>query len=224
MNMNSDPVFLRKEIAARKGEKKPDFDLDDKSQYFALKRIFDIVISFIFIVAVLSWLAPIIALLIIIDSGGPVFFFQKRVGKRGSVFICYKFRTMILNSDADRLQALPHDKRITFIGNILRRSNLDELPQFFNVLWGDMSVVGPRPHMLKEHLKFESLVPNYNFRDTVKPGITGLSQIAGLEGPANTIMKMHNRVTTDNIYIRNWSLKMDLMIILRTIYKLSGAR
>src|SRR5882724_10662564 len=142
MNMNSDPVFLRKEIAARKGEKKPDFDLDDKSQYFALKRIFDIVISFIFIVAVLSWLAPIIALLIIIDSGGPVFFFQKRVGKRGSVFICYKFRTMILNSDADRLQALPHDKRITFIGNILRRSNLDELPQFFNVLMGDMSIVG----------------------------------------------------------------------------------
>jgi len=196
----------------------------DKISNRIIKRTIDIILAVMVIAGILSWLIPIMAILIKATSRGPVFFLQKRNKQNGAVFTCIKFRSMVVNTVADILPVEENDKRITSVGRVIRKIFIDELPQFFNVLWGDMSVVGPRPHMLQEHLKFESLVPNYNFRDSVKPGITGLSQVAGLEGPANTIMKMNSRVTTDNIYIRNWSLKLDLMIILRTIYKLSGAR
>ena len=187
-----------------------------------IKRAIDIFLSVVVIISVLSWLIPLLAILIKASSPGPVFFLQKRNKKNGAVFTCIKFRSMIVNDTADILPAGENDKRITAIGRIIRKTFIDELPQFFNVLWGDMSVIGPRPHMIKEHLKFESLVPHYNFRDRVKPGITGLSQVAGLEGPANTIIKMSNRVTADNIYIRNWSVKLDCIIMFRTICKIAG--
>lgn len=189
-----------------------------------VKKATDVFLSVIVIAGILSWLIPVMAIIIKLTSPGPVFFLQKRSKKNGGIFTCIKFRTMVVNDMADILPAEDNDKRITVVGRFMRKTFIDELPQFFNVLLGDMSVIGPRPHMLNEHLKFESLVPHYKFRNTVKPGITGLSQVAGLQGPANTIMKMNSRVTVDNIYIRNWSLKLDILIIFRTISKLFGAK
>jgi len=180
-------------------------------------RLFDIIFSFIVIVAILSWLTPIIGLLIILDSGGPVFFAQRRVGRNGRSFLCYKFRTMILNGDADRLQAARNDKRITFIGNILRKSNLDELPQFFNVFIGDMSIVGPRPHMHSDYDKFSSLVKRYEFRSMVRPGITGLAQIRGFSGPATDMESIFGRYQWDAFYVRNAGFLLDLRIMRKTM-------
>ena len=197
--------------------------LDKKINRF-IKRGFDIFLSVTVIALVLSWLIPLMAILIKVGSKGPVFFLQKRHKQNGTVFTCIKFRSMIVNEEADILPAAENDKRITAIGRIMRQTFIDELPQFFNVLLGDMSVIGPRPHMVKEHLKFESLVPHYNFRNGVKPGITGLSQVVGLEGAADTIMKMNDRVVVDNFYIRNWSVKLDIIIIFRTLGKLSSGK
>ena len=130
---------------------------------------------------------------------------------------------MIVNDQADLLPAVQNDSRITFIGRFMRRTFIDELPQFINVLLGDMSVIGPRPHMLSEHFKFEAEVPHYHFRLKVKPGITGLSQVMGLEGAANTKKRMDDRVTVDNFYVRHWTLKLDMVILYRTVCKMFGA-
>jgi putative colanic acid biosynthesis UDP-glucose lipid carrier transferase len=162
------------------------------------------------------FLFPIIAILIKLESRGPVFFIQKRVGRGGRSFFCYKFRTMVVNSEANTAQAGENDIRITRVGSFLRKSNLDELPQFFNVLMGDMSIVGPRPHMHADCTKFSSVIPGYKFRNIVKPGITGLAQSKGFRGPTHDFTSMFHRYQLDAFYIRNANFLMDLKIIRRT--------
>src|SRR5258705_4443522 len=147
-----------------------------------LKRIIDIIFATLMIIFILSWLIPILAVLIKLDSKGPVFFLQKRNKRNGKIFLCLKFRSMIVNQDADLVPAAVNDPRITRIGKFLRRNYLDEFPQFLNVLWGDMSVVGPRPHMISENLRYDELVEHYDYRNKVKPGITGLAQVMGYVG------------------------------------------
>ena len=187
-----------------------------------IKRSFDIIFSVIFIAAVLSWLIPLLAILIKLDSKGPVFFLQKRNKRRGELFTCIKFRSMINNADADILPAGKNDSRITAVGKFLRNYYLDELPQFFNVLWGDMSVIGPRPHMVSENVKFDGLIKNYASRLKVKPGITGLAQAMGYVGETDDMHKMKGRVNMDLFYIRHWSIKLDIAILYRTICKTMG--
>ncbi|MGC4100718.1 sugar transferase [Ferruginibacter sp.] len=194
----------------------------DNTRYRSAKRAMDIFLSVVVIVFVLTWLIPLMAILIKAGSRGPVFFLQQRHKQNGKVFTCIKFRSMMVNDEADILPATENDKRITPIGKIMRRTFMDELPQFFNVLWGDMSVIGPRPHMLSENLRFEEQVSYYRFREKAKPGITGLSQIIGLEGAADTVQKMKDRIDVDVFYLRHWTLKMDMIILYRTFYKLLG--
>lgn len=193
--------------------------VDSKKYYFIAKDIFDVLVSLCFILFILSWLAPILALLIKIDSKGPVIFRQKRVGRAGRSFYCYKFRTMYINGDSHTLQAASNDHRITRVGRFLRKSNIDEFPQFFNVLFGEMSIVGPRPHMHADCAKFSSLVQGYKFRNLVKPGITGLAQIKGFHGPALTYDSIFHRFQYDAFYVRNASFWMDLRIIRRTAFE-----
>ena len=183
------------------------------------KRVFDISFSIFMITCILSWLIPTLAFLIKVDSKGPVFFLQKRNKKNGKLFNCIKFRSMIMNEDADLNNATKNDSRITRIGKLLRNSHLDEFPQFINVLMGDMSVVGPRPHMISDNMNYEKLIDHYSHRSTVKPGITGLAQVMGFAGSVTNLNEMINRVKMDNIYIRHWSLKLDLAILYRTIFK-----
>ena len=190
-----------------------------------LKRTFDIVFSLVVIVFLLSWITPIIALIIKIESRGPVFFKQTRNGIKFREFICYKFRSMIENNDADIQQATKNDKRVTKIGKILRKTSLDELPQFFNVLIGNMSVVGPRPHMIKENERYSKSVDKFMVRHFVKPGITGLAQVKGFRGEVETDEDIINRVKYDIYYLENWSLILDLNIVfLTTINFLTGQK
>jgi len=210
-------ISLNEEINAHKKGKDSSIYIDNKTRYFAFKRIFDILISFLFIVTILSWLTPVIALLIKLNSKGPVFFFQKRVGKGGKLFTCFKFRTMVVNSEADRLQASENDERITGAGRVLRASNMDELPQFLNVLMGEMSIVGPRPHMMFDYKKFSLFIYEYKFRNLVKPGITGLAQVKGFCGPATDMESIFGRYQWDTFYIRNCDFLLDLRIIRKTI-------
>ena len=190
-----------------------------------LKRTFDIVFSLLVFVFLLSWITPIIALIIKIESRGPVFFKQTRNGIKFREFICYKFRSMIENNDADIQQATKNDKRVTKIGKILRKTSLDELPQFFNVLIGNMSVVGPRPHMIKENERYSKSVDKFMVRHFVKPGITGLAQVKGFRGEVETDEDIINRVKYDIYYLENWSLILDLNIVfLTTINFLTGQK
>ena len=190
-----------------------------------LKRTFDIVFSLFVIVFLLSWITPIIALIIKIESRGPVFFKQTRNGIKFREFTCYKFRSMIENNDADIQQATKNDKRVTKIGKILRKTSLDELPQFFNVLIGNMSVVGPRPHMIKENERYSKSVDKFMVRHFVKPGITGLAQVKGFRGEVETDEDIINRVKYDIYYLENWSLILDLNIVfLTTINFLTGQK
>jgi putative colanic acid biosynthesis UDP-glucose lipid carrier transferase len=184
-----------------------------------VKRSFDIVFSIVIIVGVLSWLMPVIAILICINSRGPVFFLQKRNKKNGELFTCIKFRSMIVNAEADILPAGSNDKRITRVGRFLRDYYLDELPQFFNVLAGDMSVIGPRPHMVSDNLKYEEQVEHYACRHKIKPGITGLAQVLGYTGAAEDVQKMKERVSMDIFYQRHWSVKLDIIIMWKTVLK-----
>ncbi|WP_315820531.1 sugar transferase [Paraflavitalea speifideaquila] len=190
--------------------------LTEKRNYFLIKRIFDIVLSSLVIIFLLSWLFPIIALLIKLDSSGPVFFVQRRVGRWGKSFKCLKFRTMVVNDQANVKQATEHDNRITRVGNFLRKSNLDEFPQFFNVLIGNMSIVGPRPHMHSDCKTFSDVVHNYKFRNTVKPGITGLAQVKGYRGPTKNFESIFHRYQFDAFYIRNANFWLDMRIVRKT--------
>jgi putative colanic acid biosynthesis UDP-glucose lipid carrier transferase len=190
--------------------------LIEKRNYFLVKRIFDIILSSFVIVFLLSWLVPIIAVLIKLDSAGPVFFVQKRVGRWGKSFKCLKFRTMIVNDQANSKQATENDNRITWVGHFLRRSNLDEFPQFFNVLMGQMSIVGPRPHMHADCNAFSSVVHNYKFRNTVKPGITGLAQVKGYRGPTKNFESIFHRYQFDAFYVRNANFWLDMRIVRKT--------
>ncbi len=187
-----------------------------------LKRSADIILSLIIIVGLLSWLIPIIAILIKLDSRGPVFFLQKRNKRNGELFTCIKFRSMIVNEDADILPAEKDDKRITRLGRFLRNHYVDELPQFFNVLWGDMSVIGPRPHMVSDNINYDQMIKNYAYRHKIKPGITGLAQILGYVGLVDDQQKLEARVNIDIFYARHWSPKLDIVIFFRTIKKIAG--
>ena len=182
-----------------------------------LKRGFDVAVSFFVIVFIFSWLFPIIALLIKLSSKGPVFFTQDRSGKDDNSFKCFKFRSMIVNNESDTLQASKDDKRITKIGRFLRRTSLDELPQFFNVFFNDMSLVGPRPHMLKHTEEYRVLVDKYMVRHFAKPGITGWAQILGYRGETKTLKDVKNRAHADIWYIENWNLMLDIKILFRTV-------
>jgi putative colanic acid biosysnthesis UDP-glucose lipid carrier transferase len=193
--------------------------LDDKKNLI-VKRIFDVAFSGMVILLIFSWLFPIIAIFILIDSKGPVFFKQKRTGKGNKTFWCWKFRTMTVNKSADSLQATKNDTRITNIGSILRKTSIDELPQFLNVFNGTMSVVGPRPHMLKHTDEYSKVVEKFMARHFVKPGITGLAQAKGYRGETKTIVSIKNRVKLDRFYIENWSIILDIKIILLTISSL----
>lgn len=181
-----------------------------------LKRGFDIAVSSAFLVVSPLIFLPIAAC-IKLSSPGPVFFTQIRTGYRGHPFRCRKFRTMRVNSDADSLQATPDDPRTTAVGKFLRRTNLDELPQFINVLLGDMSLVGPRPHMLVHTQVYSEIVDRYMVRHKVKPGITGWAQVNGFRGVTDELWKMERRVEHDVWYVENWSFALDLKIIARTL-------
>lgn len=191
----------------------------DNSFQRLLKRAIDLILSSIMIAAVLSWLTPIIALLIKLDSKGPVFFLQKRNKRNGKIFTCIKFRSMFENDDAHNLQASIDDERITRFGRFLRNHFIDELPQFFNVLMGDMSFIGPRPHMISDNNKYEELIEFYDFRHKVKPGITGLSQVMGYVGETKHIQAMKDRVQLDIFYVRHWSAGLDIRIFWHTFRK-----
>lgn len=171
---------------------------------------------------VMSWLLPLLALFIKLDSNGPVFFLQKRVGQNGKLFTCIKFRTMIRNDEADERQAEEDDERVTKAGQILRKTNLDELPQFLNVWLGDMSVVGPRPHMLADCIRFSFVISSYSFRSMVRPGITGLAQVNGYHGPTEDYESIIIRYYWDAQYVRKVSLWLDLKLIMATTAKVSG--
>ena len=181
-----------------------------------LKRCFDIFFSIFVIVFIFSWLFPILILLIRIESKGSAIFKQKREGFLGEEFTCYKFRSMYKSKKVDEGHTQKNDTRITKIGAFLRKTSLDELPQFFNVFLGTMSVVGPRPHMNVHSLKFDSEVRNYMKRKSVKPGITGLAQISGYRGEIKKKSDIENRVRFDVFYIENWSFMLDVKIIVQT--------
>ena len=182
-----------------------------------IKRTFDIIFSLLFLGVIFPFLFAVIGLIIKISSPGPIFFKQKRTGIYGKEFDCYKFRSMRMNEDADEKQASKDDPRTTKIGHFLRRSNLDEIPQFYNVLRGDMSVVGPRPHMLKHTKLYSSIIDKYMVRHLVRPGITGWAQVNGYRGETKTMEQMEGRVRLDVWYIENWSFLLDLKIIFVTI-------
>jgi len=158
----------------------------------------------------------VIAALIKLDSRGPILFLQKRIGRGGKVFTCYKFRTMVVNPYADARPCAENDMRITRFGKLLRTTHLDELPQFFNVFWGSMSLVGPRPYMLTDDRRISGLVPGHNFRNYVKPGITGLSQVKGYHGGDMDLKTLFSRCQWDSFYVRNASLSVDFHIISST--------
>ncbi|MES2589534.1 MAG: undecaprenyl-phosphate glucose phosphotransferase [Bacteroidota bacterium] len=183
-----------------------------------VKRMFDVVFSVFVLLTVCIWLFPIIALLIRINSKGPIFFSQKRLGRDRKEFDCYKFRSMYVNKSADSLQATKGDSRITKIGNILRKTSLDELPQFWNVLKGEMSVVGPRPHMMKHNIEYSKIIDDYMVRQLVKPGITGWAQVNGFRGETKEDVEMSNRVEYDVWYLENWFFLLDLKIIFLTVW------
>jgi len=189
----------------------------DNAQNQIIKRVFDVLFSFFVIVLLLSWLIPILAIIIKLNSKGPVFFKQQRTGRGNKTFVCYKLRSMVVNDDSDVKQATKQDHRITSVGRFLRNMNLDELPQFFNVLIGSMSVVGPRPHMLKHTEEFSNELETFMFRHKIKPGITGLAQTKGYRGETDDFEKLKNRVKMDFFYIKNWSFLFDLAIIVNTV-------
>jgi putative colanic acid biosysnthesis UDP-glucose lipid carrier transferase len=193
--------------------------LDETRNRF-VKRIFDLILSILFIIIILSWFLPIIGLLIKLDSKGPIFFIQKRNGEGNKPFGCIKFRTMFVNKEADIKQATRNDSRITRMGKFLRKSSIDELPQFINVLLGNMSLIGPRPHPIKLNEQFEPLISNMMSRHYVKPGITGLAQCMGYRGETQTLADMENRVRLDRYYIENWTFWLDIKIIFLTVISL----
>ncbi|MBO0933184.1 sugar transferase [Fibrella aquatilis] len=175
------------------------------------KRIFDVAVALLVCVFVLSWLFPLMGLAICACSPGPALFIQERTGRRGTVFGCFKFRTMRHQADATFRQATASDSRVTAIGRFLRKTNLDELPQFLNVLLGDMSIVGPRPHAVAHDAQYWASISNYRYRYTVKPGITGLAQVRGARGEA-CLMKMRHRVKYDLHYMKRQSLLFDVYL------------
>lgn len=192
------------------------------SFYLKAKRVFDIAISFSVILFILTWLFPIIALLIKLSSKGPVLFVQERTGYLGLEFDCYKFRTMYVNDDAHTVQATSKDKRITPLGRILRMTHIDELPQFFNVLLGDMSIIGPRPHMLYHTRFYSQTIPYYHLRHNAVPGITGMAQVKGFIGEIGGERELRKRIQWDIYYLKNRSGWLDFKIFFLTFFQIIG--
>jgi putative colanic acid biosynthesis UDP-glucose lipid carrier transferase len=190
----------------------------EKVETHLLKRFFDIIFSLLISFFLLSWLLPILWVFVKIDSKGDFFFKQIRDGVDGKQFYCYKIRSMKINKDSDVIHATKNDHRVTKFGALLRKTSLDELPQFFNVLKGDMSVVGPRPHMNIQTEKYLKEIDNYIIRNSVKPGITGLAQVSGFRGEVKRRSDIENRVRLDIFYIENWSFILDMKIILQTVF------
>lgn len=190
--------------------------LNDPLNYF-IKRVFDIVFSSLVIILIMSWLTPLIAILIRLESKGPILFKQKRNGLDYEEFNCYKFRSMFVNENADIDEAIKNDPRITKVGAFLRRTSIDEMPQFFNVFVGTMSVVGPRPHMLNFTEKYAVKVNKFKARHFIKPGITGMAQTHGYRGEIENDADIINRIKYDIFYMESWSLLLDLKIIYLTI-------
>lgn len=182
-----------------------------------IKKVFDICFSLFVLLFIFPWLFPIIMLIIKIESPGPVFFKQERSGRDNRSFTCLKFRSMRLNGAADNKQAVKGDSRVTKFGAFMRKTSIDELPQFFNVFFGDMSVVGPRPHMVNHTKQYSELINNYLVRQYAKPGITGWAQVNGYRGETKELIDMENRVEYDIWYIENWSLLLDIKIIIKTV-------
>jgi putative colanic acid biosynthesis UDP-glucose lipid carrier transferase len=189
-----------------------------------LKRTFDILFSLLVLVLILSWLIPVLWILDMLNKRNGVFFIQKRTSLYGKEFKIYKFRTMVPNEEANLRQAVEKDHRITPLGSFLRKTSIDELPQFINVLTGDMSVVGPRPHMIAHTESYRKIVNTFMQRHMVKPGITGLAQISGYRGEIRTPDDVARRVALDIDYIRTWTFGLDMLIILKTIFQVLRAR
>lgn len=202
-----------KDIPVLSLREEPLSDVDNRIK----KRFFDIVFSLLVTVLILSWLIPLVGILIYLESPGPIFFRQLRTGKNKKLFYCIKFRSMHLNADANTKQAQKNDVRITKVGRFLRKTSIDEFPQFLNVLWGNMSVVGPRPHMLKHTDDYSKIIDQYMVRQFLTPGITGWAQINGYRGETKTLAQMKGRVQHDLWYMENWSLWLDIKIILQTM-------
>lgn len=181
------------------------------------KRGFDICFSLLVVLFILSWLIPILGILIKLDSPGPILYVQKRTGYKGTWFDCLKFRTMAHNPRAKFKQAQKKDNRITQFGRLLRKSNIDEMPQFINVLLGQMSVIGPRPHAVQHDAQFWQILPKYGSRYRTKPGITGLAQVRGCRGETDQLIKMIHRVRLDRFYNRKKSFGLDVKICWWTI-------
>lgn len=190
--------------------------LNDPLNYF-IKRLFDIVFSTLVIILIMSWLTPLIAILIRLESKGPIFFKQKRNGLDYEEFNCYKFRSMFVNENADIDEAIKNDPRITKVGAFIRRTSIDEMPQFFNVFVGTMSVVGPRPHMLNFTEKYAVKVNKFKARHFIKPGITGMAQTHGYRGEIENDTDIINRIKYDIFYMESWSLLLDMKIIYLTV-------
>lgn len=190
--------------------------LDDNINRF-VKRSFDIIFASIVLVSLLSWLTPLLAIIIKIGSKGPVFFRQKRNGRNNKEFYCYKYRSMKPNLEADIHQVRKNDKRVTAVGKFMRKTSIDELPQFYNVLLGEMSVVGPRPHMVSHTNMYAESIDKFMVRHFVKPGITGLAQVNGYRGEVETEKDIINRVKYDIYYLENWSIFIDLKVIAQTL-------
>jgi len=183
-----------------------------------LKRGFDIIFSLMIILFILSWLIPLLGIMIKLDSKGPVFFTQRRTGLNNKAFKIIKFRIMRENIEADTKQTSEEDPRLTRIGIFLRKMNIDEFPQFINVLLGEMSVIGPRPHMLQETEKYSKIIDNYLVRHFVRPGITGWAQVNGFHGDTLSLKIMRGRVKCDVFYIENWTVLLDIRIFFKTIF------
>jgi putative colanic acid biosynthesis UDP-glucose lipid carrier transferase len=184
-----------------------------------MKRLFDVAFSLAVILFIFPVVIPVIALLIKLESKGPVFFKQLRPGKKNRLFVCYKFRTMRVNTQTE-LQATKNDPRITRIGAFLRKTSLDELPQFFNVLFGDMSVVGPRPNLVSQLDQYSKVISKYKMRHFVTPGITGYAQVSGFRGETKELKLMEKRIEYDVRYMENWSFMMDMKIIFLTVWNM----
>ena len=187
---------------------------------FYLKRIFDIFLSLLVCFLIFPWLIPMLWILVKLESKGPLIFKQPREGLNGEHFICYKFRSMKINNLANKIHATKYDNRVTKIGAFMRKTSIDELPQFFNVLKGDMSVVGPRPHLESLSIEYQKVVEDYLKRHIVKPGITGLAQVSGYRGEIEKNSDIKNRVRLDIFYIENWSFFLDIKIIIKTFFNM----
>ena len=183
----------------------------------AIKRLMDISISIVVIILILSWLVPILFIIDLYNGAEGIFFTQKRSGINNKTFNVFKFRTMRKNNNANTKQAVKNDSRVTKVGKFLRKTSIDELPQFFNVLFGSMSVIGPRPHMLKHTDEYKVLVNKFMIRHVVKPGITGYAQVRGHRGEIKKAKDIKGRIKQDVLYIENWSLMLDFKIIFLTI-------